>query len=96
MTILHTLNKSPDHGLLDKCIANLQSGDALLFIEDGTYYCKASEKLGAIGKGIDIYFLKEDLAARGLQDQLGSSGEPVSYRKFVELSTKHDKVVSWF
>lgn len=96
MTILYTVNKSPHQNLLGRCKPFLQPGDALLFLEDGAYHCTEPGQLGDIGQQISVYFLKEDMLARGLLEKVDEQANLLSYRKFVDLCTKHDKVVSWF
>ena len=96
MTILHTINKSPATGLFSQCSALLRSGDAVLFLEDGTYHCCEPQLLENIKQDVTIYYLKEDLVARGLMNKVEDHANLASYRKFVELCAKHDKTVSWF
>ena len=96
MSILYTLSKSPTHKQLDSCSRYLDNGDALLFIQDGVYHCVDENLLANLDSKFPLYALKEDIAARGLGDKILESLEPVSYRKFVELCTQYDKVVSWF
>ena len=96
MTILHTVNKAPSTKLIERCAASLQSGDAVLFIEDGTYHCMEQDLFQDIKCDITVYFLKEDITARGLTAKVSDHANLANYRKFVELCTKHDKVISWF
>ncbi|MDP6094546.1 MAG: sulfurtransferase complex subunit TusB [Gammaproteobacteria bacterium] len=96
MSCLHTISKSSDLFDMDTCISVLGSEDALLFIEDGVYFCIGSE----IWKGIDpeckIYVQLEDLQARGLVGKTAPNVESVNYDEFVRLCCTYDKVVSWF
>ncbi len=96
MTVLHTVNKAPSINLIERCAASLQSGDAVLFLEDGTYHCMAQNLFQDIKCDITMYFLKEDIIARGLADKVSEHANLANYRKFVELCAKHDKVISWF
>ena len=96
MNILHTVSQSPKSHLLESCLNTVSDGDAILFIEDGVYYCKREDLLGQISDTAKCFGLKEDLMARGLQIKGESTAENASYRKFVELCVNYDKVISWF
>ena len=50
MSCLHTISKSPGTQLLESCLKIIASGDAILFIEDGTYYANSGRELEAIDK----------------------------------------------
>lgn len=96
MNILHTVSQSPKSRLLESCLNIVSDGDAILFIEDGVYYCKREDLLEQITNTVKCFGLKEDLIARGLQIKGESTVENASYRKFVELCVNYDKVISWF
>lgn len=96
MSTLHTINQTPSSKLLESCCQTLNDGDAILFIEDGVYHIRDNAILDAVSKDVSLYCLKEDLAARGLQDNNSNLVDIISCRKFVALCTEHDKVVSWF
>ena len=55
MSCLHTISKSPGTQLLESCLKIIVAGDAILFIEDGTYYANSAPKLEAIDKACKIY-----------------------------------------
>lgn len=74
----------------------LNPGDALLFIEDGTYYCSETESASLDFPAIALYVLKEDLLARGTLGRCINNIEVVSYDRFVDLCCEYDKVISWF
>lgn len=97
--ILHTVNKSPysDQTLLS-CLRAANETDTLLLIEDGVYGAlKGGEYSGLVESAAPrILVLAPDLEARGLLDKLLTSIATVDYAGFVELTTTHDKVVSWF
>ena len=96
MSCLHTINGTPASGLFASCATLLQPGDAVLFIEDGTYYCSVPAALPKLQEGIELYVLREDMIARGTLDQKLDLVELASYSKFVELCCEFDKVISWF
>jgi len=97
--ILHTVNKSPyaDKTLLS-CLKAANDSDTVLLIEDGVYGAlKGGEYSDLVeSAGPSIVALAPDLQARGLLDKLISSVTTVDYAGFVELTSTHDKVVSWF
>ncbi len=96
MTCLHVISRSPSKNLLESCSSLLRPSDAILFIEDGIYYCTGEnvERLAAMG--FSIYALREDLIARGLIDQSTHAAELIDYNGFVGLCCQYEKVVSWF
>ena len=96
MSILHTVSQSPKSKLLESCLNAISDGDAILFIEDGVYYCHREYLREKVPDAVTCFGFREDLMARGLQINEGSRIERVGYRKFVQLCTKYDKVVSWF
>lgn len=96
MNTLYTVNRSPSMNLLESCRRYLKPGDGLLFLEDGSYHAVQQNAVDQIDSKVSVYCLKEDLAARGLTDRLLEPVQAVSYRRFVELCTEFDKVVSWF
>lgn len=96
MSCLHTISRSPKHGLLHACLKVINPGDGILFIEDGVYHCRDNELLSSISRDNIVYGLREDLVARGLRDKQDALVEVVGYHKFVELTIQHSKTVSWF
>ena len=96
MSCLHTINKSSDLLNLSTCISVLGAEDALLFIEDGVYFCTDNEAWKGAGPGCKIYVQLEDLQARGLVGRTQPNVEVVNYDEFVRLCCIYTKVVSWF
>ncbi|MBT6481419.1 MAG: sulfurtransferase complex subunit TusB [Gammaproteobacteria bacterium] len=96
MSCLHTISKSPGTQLLESCLKIIASGDAILFIEDGTYYANSARKLEAIDKACKIYGLREDMLARAILTKAADSVELIDTARFVKLCCEHDKIVSWF
>ena len=97
MSMLHLVNKSPyENGNLNTAASIMQSGDALLLIEDGVYSAVKKGKASAMLAGHTVSVLGPDLAARGIsEDKLADGVTVVDYAGFVELVEKNDKVQSW-
>jgi tRNA 2-thiouridine synthesizing protein B len=95
---LHTWNK-PDHThpSLQLCKDCMQSGDALLLLEDGVYLLlsEAFHLWMSNNPALHFFALAPDLTARGISDRIPPALNPVDYSGFVSLSLQHDKVVSW-
>ncbi len=96
MSCLHLLNKSPSTGSLNELRNLLAPGDGLLLLEDGVYFLNRPEELASLPDGISLYFLAEDLLARGLNAPLPANATTVDYDGFVALCASHDKTTSWF
>ncbi|MYA37392.1 MAG: sulfurtransferase complex subunit TusB [Gammaproteobacteria bacterium] len=96
MSCLHLLNKSPSAGPLDELCKALASGDGLLLLEDGAYFLNRPEELAGLPQGLSLYFLTEDLLARGLSGPLPANAATVDYDGFVALCASHHKTASWF
>ncbi len=96
MSCLHLLNKSPSAGPLDELRKALAPGDGLLLLEDGAYFLHKPEELARLPQGFSLYFLTEDMLARGLNDPLPANATTVDYDGFVALCASHDKTASWF
>ena len=98
--MLHTVNKSPfEHKALETCLRFARQGSAVLLIEDGVY---AAAKDTAIApkvqealKGVQIYALKPDVEARGMQNRVMDGVRLVDYGGFVDLVAEHNAVQSW-
>ncbi len=96
--MLHTINKSPfENSTLETCSGFLQSGDPVLFIEDGVYAVQANNKFSAlletVMKNNPVYVLQPDLSARGIASVTGGV-KTIDYDGFVELVEQH-QVNSW-
>ncbi|HUO81892.1 MAG TPA: DsrH/TusB family sulfur metabolism protein [Gammaproteobacteria bacterium] len=56
----------------------------------------ADDVAGLIGKGVDVYVIKEDLAARGLDgDELIDKLKPIGRAELPGLFEQHDQVWHW-
>lgn len=96
MSCFHLLNKSPSAGSFDELRKALSPGDGLLLLEDGVYFLNRPEELSNLPNDISLYFLAEDLLARGLNAPLPANAATVDYDGFVALCACHDKTASWF
>lgn len=96
MTCLHVISRSPSTNLLASCSSLLKPGDAILFIEDGIFYCTGENVEGLTSMKFSIYALREDLIARGLINRITPAAEVIDYNGFVGLCCHYEKVVSWF
>ena len=102
MSTLHTLNKSSfSHSTLASCIAVCLDSDAILLIEDGVYcglenapYSEDLQQL--INRGIKVFALSNDVAARGLKDRIQHNIQLIDYDGFVQLSIAQRCVQSWY
>ena len=100
---LHICNKSPtESSSLQSCltIACSGAGNAVLLIEDAVYAA-----LPAVAKSLDLqgkvastelYALKDDLTARGLESSAAACITAVDYTDFVQLCVDHSNSHSWY
>ncbi|ODS24751.1 hypothetical protein AB835_02255 [Candidatus Endobugula sertula] len=97
--MLHTVNKSPFlNQTLKHCLGRIQSGDSVLLLEDGVYAALSSQPWAMLmNPSHQYYAIKADVEARGLgEDKLLSHITLIDYEQFVELSTEHSTVQSWY
>jgi tRNA 2-thiouridine synthesizing protein B len=98
--MLHTVNKSPfEHKTLEACLKFARQGSAVLLIEDGVY---AAARDTAVAKDVQealkrvqVYALKPDVEARGMQNRVMDGVRLVDYGGFVDLVVEHNAVQSW-
>ncbi|MDO3385732.1 sulfurtransferase complex subunit TusB [Gilvimarinus sp. SDUM040013] len=101
MSTLHTVNKSPfQDNSLASCLQLCSVGDSVLLIEDGAYGASqsspcAKELISLLNEGTRIYVLENDVRARGLQLLLDGI-ELTDYQGFVQLSSTHRCIQSWY
>ena len=96
MSSLHTINRSPDSKLLERCLKVINADDAILFLEDGVYHSILSTNLSAIAETVKVYSLREDMLARATLSKTKDRVEAIDTARFVGLCCEHEKVVSWF
>lgn len=102
MTTLHTVNKSPfTNTTLSSCLQVCGKGDNILLLEDGVFGAMSSapcaqELSQLIKNGVTVYALTSDVNARGLQEKVRRDIFITDYHGFVQLSTEHRCVQSWY
>lgn len=101
MSTLHTVNKSPfQDNSLRSCLQVCGPEDSVLLIEDGVYGAipaspVANELNALLDSGVRIYVLSNDAQARGM-NQFLHGVETADYHYFVELSSAHRCMQSWY
>ena len=98
--MLHTVNKSPfEHKALESCLKFARQGSAVLLIEDGVYAAArdtaVSQQVQEALKSVQVYALKPDVEARGMQHRVMDGIRLVDYGGFVDLVAEHNAVQSW-
>ncbi len=92
MSSLHTINK-PNQPF-QSCYKALGENDEILLIEDGIYcLLENADRLNTLNH--QIYALSDDLIARGVKLN-ESRAKALSFDEFVALTTRHQKIISWF
>ncbi len=98
MNSLHIIAKAPMSASIAELNAVIDEGDVLIFIEDGVYFARTefspSPSSAPRFRHLECYFLKEDLAARGIEVIEGM--QTVDTRGFVALSARLPRSVSWY
>jgi tRNA 2-thiouridine synthesizing protein B len=95
--MLHIIKSSPFscNSFVD-CLAYLDDGDAILFIQDAVVTTASQHKyaqmLQDIKHQVQIYTLSEDLTARGLNCIMG---QQIGYSEFVQLTLSHSQTQTW-
>lgn len=98
--MLHTVNKSPfEHKALEACLKFARQGSAVLLIEDGVYAAArdtaVAKQVQEALKRVQVYALKPDVEARGMQNRVMDGVRLVDYGGFVDLVVEHNAVQSW-
>lgn len=97
MGTLYLVTRSPfERGSWELALRLAAPGDGLCFIQDGVLAVRGPEPLVAkISKleqsGIRIWYLKEDLSARGLQ---AAQEKTIDYDKLAELVTEFKRIIT--
>jgi tRNA 2-thiouridine synthesizing protein B len=97
--LLHTISQSPDAGpALGDCLRVLKAGSKVLLIEDGVYAGRrlSDASTALTSSGCQVYALRADVEARGLQGTMATGIELVDYAGFVSLATECHAVQSWY
>ncbi len=98
--MLHIVNKSPsERNALESCLRFGRNGSAVLLSEDGVYAVTcgnaAEPKVREAMRQMQVYALRPDLEARGMQDAVIDGVTLVDYGGFVDLVAEHNTVQSW-
>ena len=96
---LHTINKSPfSHETLRSCLRVTTPHDSILLIEDGVFAALEETEYPELIQATTPhnYVLLADVKARGLECRISDKFKIVDYAGFVELTTKHEQVLSWY
>lgn len=95
--MLHILLNSPYKISIDSLLSLSSIEDDLICIQDGVILGVSNnnflKKFHAFFKV--IYFLKEDLYARGLYRFIDKPDVRINYNYFVQLTIKHKKNITW-
>lgn len=99
--MLHTVNKSPfERNSLESCLRHAAVGTAVLLIEDGVYGAMQGTSFTAhlqqaLKSSIEVYALRPDVEARGIQHKMLEGVSLIDYGGFVDLVVKHSPVMAW-
>ena len=102
MSTLHTVNKSPfTFTTLSSCLQLCGKSDSILLLEDGVFGAMNSapctqEISKLVEQGVKVYALEGDVKARGLQEKIRTDIIVTDYCGFVQLTTEHRCVQSWY
>ncbi|WP_323750898.1 sulfurtransferase complex subunit TusB [Marinobacter sp.] len=87
---LHILNKAPEHPRHVACLHALAPADTLVLIENGVLSAAGTQ----LSLPCQLYALKADIEARALESAVGDI-ETIDYSELVQLTEKHEKIISW-
>lgn len=98
--MLHTVNKSPlERNSLASCLRHLAPGAAVLLIEDGVYGAMSGTSFAPVLEQVlgtaEVYALRPDIEARGIQGRIIAGVKLVDYDGFVDLVVAHAPVMAW-
>ena len=95
---LHLLFTGPnDRESFNRCLNAMNpSEDQLLLLQDGVLHCMhKGESSKRLVEAVNCAVLIPDLHARGLEPMAHPDLERVDDAGFVELTEKHEQVISW-
>ncbi|WP_116475233.1 sulfurtransferase complex subunit TusB [Zobellella maritima] len=94
--MLHTVKHSPlSHFHLAQCLRYMDAGDQLLLWQDAVIAVTLpdwQQQLASLAERGDLYVMRDDLVARGLEGQLGT---PVSMEDLVSLIVEKGSPQAW-
>ncbi|WP_075182597.1 sulfurtransferase complex subunit TusB [Pantoea sp. 1.19] len=95
--MLHTLSRSPTRCDFQLLLRSLRAGDELLLFQDGVLGALAQSRAWAqlSQTGVAVSVLADDVAARGLSEQIVSDIAAISYTEFVAMTTRHRQQMAW-
>ena len=86
---LHILSQAPSHSANHSCFKHAQAGETVILINDGAYSLHQD-----LRTDITIVALEDDTKARGIRED--HAAKLISYSEFVELTTQHSPIQSWY
>lgn len=89
MSSLHTLS-NPSR--IEHCLLALNAKDELLLLDDGIYLAISNKDL----LPPYTFGIRADAELRGLTSRIPNSLTLIEFSDFVQMCTKHDRVVNWF
>lgn len=97
MIMLHILLHSPYKTSITSLLSLSSVDDDLICIQDGVILgIKNNVFLKKMHKFFNfIYFLEEDLRARGLYDYIFKPDKIINYKNFVNLTIQHKNSITW-
>ncbi|KAA8996344.1 sulfurtransferase complex subunit TusB [Affinibrenneria salicis] len=95
--MLHTLSRSPWQCDIATIVRCLGASDEILLLQDAVV---AAIDGGAalsvlLSRGLPLYALREDAAARGIIEQISTKVALISYTDFVGLTVRHSQQMAW-
>ncbi|QIE02206.1 sulfurtransferase complex subunit TusB [Buchnera aphidicola] len=95
--MLHTLMKSPFETNINLIISMLKKSDDFLGLQDGVLIGLKNNIFlkQLIQSSVRLYLIKDDVYARGIQKNISSKFNLISYVYFVSLTLKHQKQMNW-
>lgn len=95
---LHTVNLLPDHADCQRCIRQLASDDAVVFLGHGAWITSVPGCWHEKWEQADValYVLDDDLAARGLTEHCARSIKTIDAAGLVALTEQHSHHRAWF
>jgi len=85
-----------DPALYKRAINALGENDALVFLGDGVLALAGLKEEDLPSLAVSIYFIEEDMAARGWSGELPKGVQGINMARLVELSIEHPGSISWY
>ncbi|XBC37615.1 MAG: sulfurtransferase complex subunit TusB [Buchnera aphidicola (Meitanaphis elongallis)] len=95
--MLHILMRSPFEINMILLIDLLKSNDDIVALQDGVIISIDNNIFlnRLLSVPIVLHVLKQDICARGIQNKISNKVVVIDYLKFVCLTIKHEKQISW-